>query len=157
MTTMVAARLQKERHTISRAYRRGIKHGYRSGLEVSLSRQIEEAGLVVSYEEDKIRYVVPAREATYTPDFKLPKSGGFFFIEGKGLWDVASRHKHILIQEQHPDIDIRFVFSNQNARLYKGSPTTYAQFCEKHGFQYANRVIPDEWLKEHEGDEDESE
>ena len=129
--------------------RRGIQYGYRSGLEISLSRQIEEAGLPVSYEQDKIKYIVPEREASYTPDFKIVRPDGtHFFIEGKGIWDVASRQKHILIKEQFPDIDIRFVFSNQNARLYKGSPTTYAQFCDKHGFQYANRVIPEEWLDE---------
>ena len=129
--------------------RRGIQYGYRSGLEVSLSRQIEEAGLAVSYEQDKVKYVVPERTASYTPDFKIVRlDGTHFFIEGKGIWDVQSRHKHLLIQEQWPDIDIRFVFSNQNARLYKGSPTTYAQFCDKHGFKYANRVIPDEWLEE---------
>jgi len=40
------------------------------------------------------------------------------------------------------------VFSNQNAKLYKGSPTTYGQWCEKHGFAYANKTIPEEWLTE---------
>jgi len=129
--------------------RRGIQYGYRSGLEVSLSRQIEEAGLAVSYEQDKIKYLIPESDATYTPDFRIERPDGTsFFIEGKGIWDVASRQKHLLIKQQWPDIDIRFVFSNANARSYKGSPTTYAQFCDKHGFQYANRVIPDEWLKE---------
>lgn len=146
---MVKASSRKASPTISRAMRRGIQYGYRSGLEVSLSRQIEEAGLAVSYEQDKIKYKVPEREATYTPDFRIERPDGTsFFIEGKGIWDVASRQKHLLIKQQWPDIDVRFVFSNQNARLYKGSPTTYAQFCDKHGFKYANRVIPDEWLKE---------
>ena len=39
------------------------------------------------------------------------------------------------------------VFSNMNARLYKNSPTTYAAYCDKHGFTYANKTIPEEWLK----------
>jgi hypothetical protein len=51
-----------------------------------------------------------------------------------------------LIREQHPELDIRFVFSNQNAKLYKNSPTSYAQWCEKHGFLYAHKAIPDSWL-----------
>jgi hypothetical protein len=124
-------------------------HGYKSGLEDKLSSQIEEAGITVQYETDKISYIWPERTATYTPDFKLPKAnGGFFYVEGKGRWTVDDRHKHLLVKEQHPDLDIRFVFSNANAKLYKGSPTTYAQWCQRFGFQFANKTIPQSWLEE---------
>jgi hypothetical protein len=128
--------------------RRGIKHGYRSGLEDKIAKQIHKAGLAVVYETDKISYLVPERQAKYTPDFKLPKQGGFFYVETKGIWDVADRTKHLLIQKQFPDIDIRFVFSNARAKLYKGSKTTYADYCDKHNFIYASKAIPDEWLTE---------
>ena len=138
---------QRKDHTIS-SYRRGIINGFRSGLEDALSRQISEAGLTVEYETDKIKYLWPERSAKYTPDFRLPKNGGFFYVESKGVFDVESRQKHLLIKEQHPDIDLRFVFSNCNQRIYKGSPTTYAMWCEKHGFAYANKRIPDAWLNE---------
>ena len=40
------------------------------------------------------------------------------------------------------------MFSNQNAKLYKGSPTSYAQWVEQHGFAHAHKTIPEEWLKE---------
>ena len=139
--------------TISSTRRRAIAKGYRSGLEEKVSRQIADAGLTVDYETDKVKYIWPEREATYTPDFKLPsKDGGFFFVETKGLWTVEDRQKWHLVTMQHPDTDFRLVFSNQNARLYKGSPTTYAAYCEKHGFKYANKTIPEEWLTE--GDDD---
>ena len=139
--------------TISSTRRRAIAKGYRSGLEEKVSRQIADAGLTVDYETDKVKYIWPEREATYTPDFKLPsKDGGFFFVETKGLWTVEDRQKWHLVTMQHPDVDFRLVFSNQNARLYKGSPTTYAAYCEKHGFKYANKTIPEEWLRE--GDDD---
>ena len=126
----------------------GYRLGFRSGLEDRVSKQITEAGLELLYETDKVHYVVPARDARYTPDFKLPKKGGFFYVETKGIWTVQDRAKHLLIQKQHPDLDIRFVFSNQNAKLYKGSPTSYASYCEKHNFRYANKVIPEAWLLE---------
>lgn len=126
----------------------GYRLGFRSGLEDRVSKQITEAGLKLLYETDKVHYVVPARDAKYTPDFKLPKKGGFFYIETKGIWTVQDRAKHLLIQKQHPDLDIRFVFSNQNAKLYKGSPTSYGAYCEKHNFRYANKVIPEAWLLE---------
>lgn len=142
-------RIRLEIATISRRRRAYLK-GYRSGLEEYIAKQIEEAGKPVLYEqpEDKITYTVPERQATYSPDFKLPKKGGFFFCETKGIFDVQDRQKHLHIQAQHPDIDIRFVFSNQNQKIYKGSPTTYAMWCEKHGFRFSNKTIPDEWLTE---------
>ena len=133
---------QQQRLTASN----GIKHGYRSGLEDKLSKQIKTAGLEVHYETDKIKYQVPPRQAKYTPDFRLPKDGGFFYVEAKGIWDVKDRQKHLLIQEQYPEIDIRFVFSNSNNKLYKGSKSTYASFCDKHRLQWAHKTIPDEWF-----------
>ena len=135
---------QQHRLTVSNA----IKHGYRSGLEDKLSKQIKTAGLEVQYETDKISYQVPLRQAKYTPDFKLPKDGGFFYVEAKGIWDVQDRQKHLLIKEQYPEIDIRFVFSNSNNKLYKGSKSTYASFCDKHRLEWAHKTIPDEWLTE---------
>ena len=135
---------QQHRLTVSN----GIKHGYRSGLEDKLSKQIKTAGLEVHYETDKIKYQVPPRQAKYTPDFRLPKDGGFFYVEAKGIWDVQDRQKHLLIQEQYPEIDIRFVFSNSNNKLYKGSKSTYASFCDKHRLPWAHKTIPDEWLTE---------
>ncbi len=125
-----------------------ISRGYRSGLEDKIAKQIKDAGYDVIYEQEKITYTQPARQAKYTPDFKLPKKGGFFYVETKGRWLTADRHKHLLIKQQFPDIDIRFVFSSQNSKLYKGSKTTYAMYCERHGFKYAHKFIPDSWLLE---------
>ena len=118
--------------------------GFRSGLEVKIADQISKYGLPVHYETEKLSFVIPARSAKYTPDFKL----GNFYVETKGFWSTSDRHRHLLIKDQHPDLDIRFVFSNQNAKLYKGSPTSYAMYCEKHGFIYSHKWIPENWLEE---------
>lgn len=126
--------------------RRTISSQYKSGLEERAAAQITDAGLSVQYEVDKISYTVPERQATYRPDFKLPsQDGGFFYVETKGRWDVDDRQKHLLIKSQHPNLDIRFVFASDN-RIYKRSPTRYSQWCDLHGFQYAMKRIPDEWL-----------
>jgi hypothetical protein len=88
------------------------------------------------------------RHRTYTPDFVLDNG---IIIETKGRFIPSDRSKHLRIREQHPDLDIRFVFSNPNARLYKGSKSTYASWCEKYGFKYAKEKIPVEWIKERKG------
>lgn len=134
----------------SRTSSKAYKYGYRSGLEMKIAEQIKAAGVEVLFETERIYYTWPSRDSRYTPDFKIPtKDGGFFYVETKGRFpDAESRQKHLLLKEQFPHIDIRFVFSNQNQKLYKGSKTTYAQWCEKHGFQYANKTIPKAWLRE---------
>ena len=133
----------------SRAYARAKGAGkvtaYRSGLEEKIAAQLEAAGIPVAFEQYKLKYVVPAREATYTPDFVL-RNG--IIVESKGIFDVEDRKKHLLIREQHPDLDIRFVFSSSRAKLYKGSKTSYAEWCEKNDFQFADKLIPSAWLRE---------
>jgi hypothetical protein len=121
--------------------RQAIKHGYRSGLEERVSKELEEAGVKYEYETQKIKYRVE-EDRTYTPDFILPNG---IIVETKGRFTTADRKKHLLIQKQHPKLDIRFVFQNSRAKLYKGAKSTYAQWCDKHEFMYADKSIPEEW------------
>jgi len=123
----------------------GVVHGYRSGLEDKVAKQLEDLGIEVRFESFKIEYEVPARKAKYTPDFLLPNG---LIIETKGRFLTADRQKHILVKAQRPELDIRFVFSNSRARISKTSKTTYADWCEKHGFKFADKVIPLSWIKE---------
>ena len=122
----------------------GLKHGYRSGLEDKVSKQLQESGVSFEYETLKIQYEVNETRR-YTPDFILPNG---IIIETKGRFVAADRKKHLLIQQQHSHLDIRFVFSNSRAKLSKGAKSTYAEWCEKHGFLYADKEIPQEWLDE---------
>ncbi len=114
---------------------------YRSSLEQKVSDLLP----TVEYETDKIAYTVPASKHKYTPDFKLREND---FIEVKGRLLASERKKHLLIQEQHPEITIRFFFDKSQNKLYKGSPTTYAMWCEKNGFEWTDirKGLPKEWL-----------
>lgn len=123
----------------------GLKHGFRSGLEETLAAQIAAAGVPVSFEAVKIKFIEPAKNRTYTPDFILPNG---IIIESKGRFLTADRQKHKLVQQQVPALDIRFVFSYSKSRISKASRTTYALWCETHGIPYADKVIPIEWLEE---------
>lgn len=126
-----------------------IKHGFRSGLEDKVNDMLRENGKSFSYESEKISYIQPETKHNYTPDFVLNKmDGNKMYVETKGRWVKTDRLKFDLIFEQYPDIDIRFVFQNPNAKLYKGSKTTYAQYCDKKGWRWAKKEIPEEWLKE---------
>lgn len=131
---------------ISDAEKRGKLHGYRSGLEERIANELAAKGIAVGYESVKIKYVKPARESTYTPDWILPNG---IVVESKGRFLTLDRQKHLLIKAQHGDkYDIRFVFSNSRQRISKQSKTTYASWCEKNGFRYADVSIPQTWLDE---------
>ena len=122
-----------------------IQGGFRSGLEETIAKQLKDAGVPVSFEQYTIKYVIPASDHVYTPDFVLPNG---IIVEGKGLFESEDRKKHLLIKQQYPHLDIRFVFSNPSQKLYKGSKTTYADWCDKYGLLYAKKFVPGEWLKE---------
>ena len=122
----------------------GIKYGYRSGLEDKVSEQLKKSGVEFSYETLKIKWTL-LEHKTYTPDFILPNS---IIVETKGRFVTADRKKHLLVREQHPELDIRFVFSNSKAKISKGSKTSYADWCNKYKFQFADKLIPQEWLDE---------
>jgi hypothetical protein len=121
------------------------KYGFKSGLEENISKQIEGKGIEVEYESEKVAYVIPASEHTYNPDFKLPNG---IRVETKGRFVLADRKKHLLVKEQNPNLDIRFVFSNSKNKINKKSKTTYGDWCDKHGFKYADKEIPDSWFSE---------
>ena len=121
------------------------KYGFKSGLEENISQQIEGKGIEVKYESEEVSYVVPASEHNYHPDFKLPNG---IRVETKGRFVLADRKKHLLVKEQNPQLDIRFVFSNSKNKISKKSKTTYGMWCEKHGFKYADKEIPQSWFSE---------
>lgn len=138
--------MNRHQRRISR--RRHNPSSYRSGLEEKIAAQIEAANNTVRWEEMKVPYVVPESSHKYTPDFVLDNG---IIIEGKGLFEPSDRHKHLLIKRQIPELDIRFIFSRSASAIYKGSPTTYADWCRKFGFIYADKIIPPRWFLEASG------
>jgi hypothetical protein len=129
--------------TKSKIRQQAIKNGYRSGLEDVISEDLKERGVDFSYETVKIKWQL-IESKTYTPDFILPNG---VIIESKGRFVPDDRKKHLKVREQNPKLDIRFVFSNSRNKIRKGSKTTYAMWCEKNNFLYADKRIPDEWIK----------
>lgn len=128
--------------TKSKIRQQAIKNGYRSGLEDVISEDLKKRGVDFGYETVKIKWQL-IESKTYTPDFILPNG---IIIESKGRFVLDDRKKHLKVREQNPDLDIRFVFSNSRNKIRKGSKTTYAMWCEKNNFLYADKRIPDEWL-----------
>tara|TARA_B110000503_G_C7096548_1_gene391861 strand:- start:157 stop:552 length:396 start_codon:yes stop_codon:yes gene_type:complete len=129
--------------TTSERRQHAIKNGYRSGLEDDISVDLKERGVSFKYETLKIKWTL-LENKTYTPDFILPNG---IIVESKGRFVSDDRKKHLKVREQHPNLDIRFVFSNSRGKLSKGAKSTYGEWCNKHGFIYADKRIPDEWLK----------
>jgi hypothetical protein len=114
---------------------------FKSKFELRFAQDLTSKGLDYTYEPDTFKFM---QEHTYTPDFKL----GGMYIETKGRFTSRDRSKHLMVKQQHPNVDIRFVFMNANNKLYKRSKTTYGMWCDKHGFKYNEGVIPEEWMGE---------
>ena len=127
---------------------RGELEGYRSGLEETLASELKARKVDFQFEPFKISYLQPAKCRKYLPDFIINRGRTSLIIETKGRFTTADRQKHLLIKKQHPELDIRFVFQNPRARISKTSKTTYAMWCEKNGFLFYKKTVPEEWLNE---------
>jgi hypothetical protein len=115
---------------------------YRSNAEQEFASALTDKGLQFQYEEFKLPYVISKH---YNPDFFLIDYG--FFIEYKGYFKPADRKKHLLIKQQHPHIDLRFIFQNASNKLNKRSRTTYGDWCDRHQFLWAEGSIPKQWIR----------
>lgn len=131
-------------YTKSKIRQQAIKHGYRSGLENTVLDSLKSRKCNAQYECMKIEWE-ELNYRTYTPDFLLPNG---IIVETKGRFTAEDRKKHLEIQKQHPNLDIRFVFTNSKAKIRKGSKTSYADWCTKNNFLYADKDVPQEWVDE---------
>lgn len=116
---------------------------YRSGLEQRIAHDLTRKGMEFEFESTQIVY--QKKPSVYIPDFILPTG---VIIEAKGRLTQQDRVKMLLVKDQHPYLDIRFVFQRVQNKIRKGSKTTYSMWAEKHGFPWAEKLIPLEWIRE---------
>jgi hypothetical protein len=129
---------------------------YRNPSEKFLGHLLETAGVPFAYEAKKLEYSVPARTAKYLPDFCI--TGTNILLEYKGWFGrngAKERQKLLLLKQQHPNLDIRLVFSNAKNKIYTGSPTTYAAWADENGFKWCEvnkargrTTLPASWVKD---------
>jgi hypothetical protein len=107
----------------------------RSRLEQRFEEILRDNDVKYKYEVTKISYIIPESSHTYTVDWTIDKK---LLIETKGyLSDYSERRKYVLLKEQHPDLDLRFVFDNPN-KLCGGTKMTHAKWAEKYEFTYCS-------------------
>lgn len=124
---------------------RGLKSGKRSKLEDTVQKKLDLL-TKSEYEVDKLKFIQPAKERYYLPDFKLPNG---VYIEVKGRLTVEDRQKMLWVKAQYPDKIFCFIFGNGNNKLTKKSKTTYLDWAKQHGFEAidVSQAIPKRWLK----------
>lgn len=101
---------------------------YRNPFEARCAQQL---GPSYEYEPIKLTYTI---EATYLPDFVDREN--WHIVEAKGLFDPADRRKLLAVKKANPDYTIELWFTNPSKPINKGSKTTYADWCDKHGFTW---------------------
>ena len=120
-----------------------ISNRYRSNLEGSVAAYLEKQGgsFIFEPKTHRIGYEVPKK---YQPDFLLPNG---ILIEVKGWFKAEDQRKHRLIRQQHPELDIRFIFGKLKSKV-QGGRYTCQEWCEKYEFLYAESIIPNLWIHE---------
>jgi len=103
----------------------------RSKLELKFEEILLENKAEYDYEVTVIPYIVPESTHKYTVDWTLLNGP---LIETKGyLSDHQERNKYVLLKQQYPDLDLRFVFDNPN-KLCGGTKYSHAKWADRHGF-----------------------
>jgi Phage endonuclease I len=120
----------------------------RSKLEERFETILQDMDVQYEYEVTKIPYTIPESHHTYTVDWTLLNGK---LIETKGyLSDHSERRKYVLLKEQHPELDLRFVFDNPN-KLCGGTKMSHAKWADKYGFRWCSIKDTDQilgWIKE---------
>ena len=115
---------------------------FRSGFEERIYNDAIERGKSLQFESIKLEYKILGK---YCPDFILPNG---VVVEAKGYFDAKARAKMVAVKKNNPDEDIRFLFTDASKLVRKGSKFTYADWCERYSFPYAEGdSIPEEWFK----------
>lgn len=111
--------------------------GFRSGSEARLAGELKDLGVPYEFETTHIEYTT---SHTYTPDFVvLNDAGERVVLEVKGYWDSQDRRKILTVVEGNPGLNLWMIFDNSNKPIRKGSPTSYADWCDKKGIKYLCR------------------
>jgi hypothetical protein len=120
----------------------------RSKLEERFESILKEFDVPYEYEVTKIDYIIPESSHTYTVDWTVLNGK---LIETKGyLSDHSERRKYVLLKEQHPDLDLRFVFDNGN-KLCGGTKMSHNKWAEKYNFKHCDIKDVDQikaWINE---------
>ena len=123
----------------------------RSKLELKFEEIIKEFDVAYDYEVTKIPYTIPESNHNYTVDWTFING---LLVETKGyLSDHKERYKYVLLKQQHPDLDLRFVFDNPN-KLCGGTKQTHGAWATKYGFKWCSIKDKDQikqWVKEANG------
>lgn len=122
------------------------KTKFRSNFEELVATNLKHRRVKYEYEPEKWDFVQPAQKRKYCPDFKL--SNGVY-VECKGRLTAADRKKMLLVKEQYPKIRLVMLFQRAKNTLTKRSKTTYGDWCDKHGIEWADweKGIPTDWIK----------
>lgn len=121
------------------------KGKYKSGLELWFATLAKKEGMVAEYEAESFAYVRPSH---YNPDWKIAPN---VFIETKGYFPRAQRANLLAFKEQYPKVRILLLFGNAQNKLSAKAKTTYAQWADKHGFEWADvkSGLPFRWWKKY--------
>jgi hypothetical protein len=119
----------------------------RSRLEDKVQQALLLQGVPLdNYERVELEWILPQKVKHYTPDFQLSQD---VFLEAKGLFSKEDRDKTLHVLNQYPEIILCIAFYNADYKIYKGSKTTYGDWCNQYLIPYIDvrtDTIPGEWI-----------
>jgi Phage endonuclease I len=134
--------MRYSKRTTKRPGRGQLKNKFEGKLQALLEAQWGKGNTL--YEKETLEYRVEETRK-YTPDFKL--KGSNLYVEGKGKFTFQDRKKMLYMKEQYPKLRFHMFFVSADKPLYKGSKSSYGDWCDKHGIAWSDqkRGLPEDW------------
>jgi predicted nuclease of restriction endonuclease-like RecB superfamily len=112
------------------------KSTYRNKFERDIAKYLKRHKVRFSYETERLLYYIAGH---YRPDFIISTPNGKVYIETKGYLRPEDKRKLVAVKSCNPSLDLRILF-------YEKRPSQI-RWAERHGFRFAFKVIPTEWIQ----------
>jgi hypothetical protein len=120
-----------------------------SKFEEQVEKDLISRGINYAYESIKVFFTPPPKKRSKLWDWEITTdTGKQIIVEGKGWWESKVRLAETEAIKQNPQHDVRYLFQRASTKISKKSKTSYGDWCDKHGIQWAEGTIPQAWLEE---------
>lgn len=143
--------MPKKKQSLPKVGKKYLKNNFEFAVWKALKNLLPR-GAQLDYETERLTYTITS---DYIPDFVITKKdGGKIYIEAKGngrSFDSKVQQKMIAVKNQHPDKDIRIVFTADGkigSVRKNGSYRRQSDWSRDNGFVFSIREIPLDWFKE---------
>ena len=113
--------------------------------EIETQLKVHRLEYELNNKDNSIEYINCKKTKVFVPRFVM--SDGMI-VESVSYLLKQDCRKYLLLREQYPNLDIRFIFESADKYVSGGDGLTLAEWAASNKFHWANKLFPLEWMIE---------